>query len=364
MEGYSVRHADVQVQQLKERQAADGGATAGNAASGTARSSGATSSVAAPAADVMQQLAQQVQSLQATAESSVQSQPRASSGGALSDQMPQQGQPQHAASGPATAGTEATRPAAQFADVAAALAAPGTAMASAHDAPAAATDAPSPVLTTASSPQQETSPAAAPPSAAASHPSAEVVHRSEAKPAAAAAAAAAQPSTRQQSTYQRAAGPQLPPGLLEHDKFLAELRLRQQREQEQAQAELRMRRKVGAEAQQQQSAQRQPAHPSAAATEAAPAALAEAAQPAPAAAQPGSEVDEAFLAKYTFETLAMQREVQEAAAEAEEPEGSLGWQAELAQVRLQHHLPCEHEPASITLCHAYVDHLLVAHPYA
>ena len=121
----------------------------------------------------------------------------------------------------------------------------------------------------------------------------------------------ATPSKRQQpsrhSMYQQPAGPQPPPGMLEREQFLSELRRRQQQEQQDAQA--------GAEQQwRQQQQQQQPPLPDA--------------EPA-AASQPSSDAQEAFLAKYTFETLAMQRE---AAAAADVPVGPLGWQAELALV--------------------------------
>ena len=123
--------------------------------------------------------------------------------------------------------------------------------------------------------------------------------------------ASATPSKRQQtsrhSMYQQPAGPQPPPGLLEREQFLSELRRRQQQEQQEAQA--------AAEQQQQLQQRQQQPLPDA--------------ESAAAASQPNSDAQEAFLAKYTFETLAMQREAQEA---ADVPVGPLGWQAELASV--------------------------------
>ena len=105
------------------------------------------------------------------------------------------------------------------------------------------------------------------------------------------------------SMYQQPAGPQPPPGLLEREQFLSELKQRQQQEQQEA--------KAAAEQQQQR---QQPLSDAESAT---------------AASQPNSDAQEVFLAKYTFETLAMQREAQEA---ADAPVGPLGWQAELASV--------------------------------
>lgn len=152
----------------------------------------------------------------------------------------------------------------------------------------------------------------------------------------AAGAAAQQPAVSKpgrKPLYQQPAGPAPPPGLLEHEQFVSELRQRQQQEQEQGQQ--RRQQWPAASTAESQAATADCASTAAAAAAAGPEAAA--AGGASTAAAVGSDAQDVFLAKYTFESLAMQREAreaEEAAAAAAEPSAPLmDWQAELAEVK-------------------------------